>query len=112
MISDRRSEEASAYRHLYKSRAWRDLRTKIFVRDLGICGICGKIIVGRYDVDHKIPHKGNLMLFWDEANLQVLHPSCHAQAKQQDEARGFQAGCDGAGMPIDPGHHWSPGEAR
>lgn len=107
MNSDRRSVEAAEYRKLYKSKAWHDLRVRVFVRDLGICGICRKLIVGRFDADHKVPHKGNLMLFWDEANVQVLHPRCHAQAKQRDEARGFQAGCDGSGEPVDPNHHWS-----
>jgi 5-methylcytosine-specific restriction protein A len=28
-------------------------------------------------VDHIIPHKGNLELFWDEDNLQALCKPCH-----------------------------------
>ena len=28
-------------------------------------------------VDHIVPHKGNLELFWAESNLQALCKSCH-----------------------------------
>ena len=28
-------------------------------------------------VDHIVPHKGNLELFWDEGNLQTLCKQCH-----------------------------------
>jgi 5-methylcytosine-specific restriction protein A len=28
-------------------------------------------------VDHIVPHKGNLELFWDENNLQAICKRCH-----------------------------------
>jgi 5-methylcytosine-specific restriction endonuclease McrA len=105
--ADRRSAEAERYRKLYKSKAWQELRIRVFVRDCGICGICRRAIIGRFDADHRRAHKGNLLLFWDETNIQVLHPDCHAKAKQRDEARGYEAGCDASGQPVDPAHHWA-----
>lgn len=28
-------------------------------------------------VDHIIPHKGNMALFWDSTNWQAMHKECH-----------------------------------
>ena len=48
-------------------------------------------------VDHIIPHKGNLTLFYDAENLQTLCPDHHYSEKQEQERRGFstRVGTDG-----------------
>ncbi|MDB5390214.1 MAG: endonuclease [Planctomycetaceae bacterium] len=47
------------------------------------CAACGKILDGGRSgihVDHKRPHNGPTdPLFFDEDNLQMLHPSCHSR---------------------------------
>lgn len=37
-------------------------------------------------VDHKIPHRGDMNLFWDRANWQSLCSACHSSVKQKEEA--------------------------
>jgi 5-methylcytosine-specific restriction enzyme A len=39
-------------------------------------------------VDHIIPHKGNMRLFWDRSNWQPLCRRHHNSAKQAEERRG------------------------
>jgi hypothetical protein len=38
-------------------------------------------------VDHKVPHRGNQALFWDETNWQAMAKACH-DAKTQRESPG------------------------
>lgn len=38
-------------------------------------------------VDHVVPHKGDQVLFWDEANWQSLCNDCHNGPKKKLEAR-------------------------
>jgi 5-methylcytosine-specific restriction protein A len=42
-------------------------------------------------VDHKIPHKGNMVLFWDRSNWQSMCNHCHNVKRQREamEARGY-----------------------
>ena len=54
------------------------------------------------EVDHIIPHKGNMELFWDEDNWQSLCKSHHSM-KTASEMRGYeytQKGCDINGEPY------------
>lgn len=39
-------------------------------------------------VDHKVPHRGNMQLFWDSANWQPLCATHHSRDKQREE-RGY-----------------------
>ncbi|HEX9813297.1 MAG TPA: hypothetical protein VGA88_14575 [Burkholderiales bacterium] len=39
------------------------------------------------NVDHKIPHNGDPVLFWDESNWQGLCDNCHNSIKQKEEHR-------------------------
>jgi len=39
------------------------------------CVLCGALATV---VDHIIPHKGDPLLFWDQANWQPLCRSCHS----------------------------------
>jgi 5-methylcytosine-specific restriction protein A len=71
-----------------------------------MCREAGRIVAATV-VDHKQPHKGDPELFWDGNNLQSLCRDHHDVSKQRDEVRGFIAGSDMSGQPIDPGHHWN-----
>lgn len=62
-------------------------------------------------VDHKIPHRGDIRLFWDKRNWQPMCRTCHDAAKQREERQGRVIGCDEQGIPLDKNHHWR-GSAR
>lgn len=40
-------------------------------------------------VDHKIPHRGDMKLFWDNTNWQAMNKSCHDK-KTASEDGGFK----------------------
>lgn len=58
-------------------------------------------------VDHIVPHRRDMKLFWDSSNWQSLCKPCHDIHKQRLEKSGRVAGCDDQGNPIDPNHHWN-----
>lgn len=58
-------------------------------------------------VDHKIPHRGDSTLFWDQSNWQALCKPCHDSWKQRQEKGGVQASCAMDGLPTDPRHPWA-----
>lgn len=58
-------------------------------------------------VDHKIPHRGDLSLFWDQTNWMAMAKQCHDSYKQAIEKSGRITGCDASGRPLDPNHHWN-----
>lgn len=65
-------------------------------------------VEGRFGVvDHIIPHNGDLELFWDQDNWQVLCNACHDGPKRLEEARGYAIGCDSSGLPLDKNHDWN-----
>jgi 5-methylcytosine-specific restriction endonuclease McrA len=39
-------------------------------------------------VDHKVPHRGDMKLFWDSNNWQSLCATHHSRDKQREEAQG------------------------
>ena len=60
------------WRKWYRIARWRRLRDSVLLDDLYTCTMC-KLITRRHEavVDHKIPHKGDPVKFWDRANLQT-----------------------------------------
>lgn len=64
-------------------------------------------IEGAQVVDHKIPHKGNMHLFWDMDNWQGLCKECHDSHKQAQERSGNLRGVGADGIPLDDMHHWN-----
>jgi 5-methylcytosine-specific restriction protein A len=46
------------------------------------------LVVEATDVDHIVPHKGDMTVFWDRSNWQSLCASCHS-AKTAREDGGF-----------------------
>lgn len=74
---------------------WQRLRLKILKRDRFVCQQTGVLLVGKYPapnspvVDHIRPHRGDMLLFWDEGNLQSVSKEWHDRTKQSLEKRGL-----------------------
>lgn len=102
---DYRSPEAAAYRKLYKSKAWTNGRL-LFLAQHPLCTRChnaGRITPATV-VHHVKPHKGDLVLFWDQANWQSVCAPCHDGDVHHEEARGFSKAVDASGWPTDSRH--------
>ncbi|RWX19763.1 HNH endonuclease, partial [Rhizobium leguminosarum] len=83
-MADRRTEEARLYRRLYKGARWRSLRHhQLSIEPL--CRFCldAEEVAAADVVDHIKPHKGDMDLFFDPANLQSLCKPHHDSAKQR-----------------------------
>lgn len=78
----------------YKNKNWFRLRHWRLSQE-PLCRYCKRMgIVKPGDtVDHIIPHKGNMDLFFDKMNTQTLCKSCHSSTKQKIEKSG-DFGCD------------------
>lgn len=101
---DRRGSAASrGYGH-----KWRQARLG-HLRSHPLCAKCLKqnLTTAATVVDHVIPHKGDMELFWDRTNWQSLCEPHHSGTKQAEEKRGRVIGCDLDGRPLDPNHPWS-----
>lgn len=120
-LSDKRSDEAEAYRKLYAQAAWRKGRR---AHQLAVQPVCERCLAGglvndgtmRADgsvepnrrrhflvADHVEPHKGDLYKFWHGA-LQTLCPDHHDRVKQSEERRGYSTEIGLDGWPVDPQH--------
>ncbi|ABA78515.1 HNH endonuclease [Rhodobacter sphaeroides] len=60
---------------------WRKARAE-FLHQHPTCAFCG---APAGVVDHVIPHKGDMTLFWDRTNWQALCKPCHDRQKQMQE---------------------------
>lgn len=87
---------------------WRKARLK-FLQVNQLCEYCEArdIITIATVVDHRIPHRGDRELFWDESNWVACCETCHNSYKQRIEKGGVDTACDTRGMPQDQGHHWN-----
>lgn len=92
---DRRVE----WRGWYKLARWQakpdGLRWRVLVRDLFTCQRCGWL--GSHQTwllvaDHRRPHRGDPVLFWDEGNVWCLCKTCHDGAKQSEERAAARGG--------------------
>lgn len=87
----RRQKSGDNLRRLYNTARWKRLRAEILVRDGGMCRQTGVMLTGKARapnspvIDHIIPHKGNLALFWDRENLQAVSKEWHDREKQRRE---------------------------
>lgn len=87
----RERDRLQASRKLYNSRAWRKLRDEVYARDSWTCRQTGVICLGKFPApnspvaDHIIPHRGDLALFWDKANIQTVSKAYHDSQKQREE---------------------------
>lgn len=72
---------------------WQQARARFLVEH-PFCVMCraeGKKRLAQV-VDHRVPHRGDEALFWNEANWQSLCASHHSGAKQREERAAERAG--------------------
>jgi 5-methylcytosine-specific restriction enzyme A len=95
------------YAHLY-DRTWRTLRDA-FLRTHPLCRYCHELglLTPARVVDHRIPHRGDRVLFYDQSNWDPLCTPCHNGPKQQLERTGHRPGTRPDGTPVDPLHPWN-----
>jgi 5-methylcytosine-specific restriction endonuclease McrA len=76
----------SASRRGYDSKWQRESKAFLALPQNRYCACgCGRLADC---VDHKVPHRGNMKLFWDRSNWQPLASSpCHNSRKQCQERR-------------------------
>lgn len=84
---------------------WRQAR-KLWLQQHPECVVCdreGVINVGTDDepnhVDHRVPHRGDYRLFWDESNWQTLCQHHHNQKTAMEDG-GFTGVPTSAPTPI------------
>lgn len=87
---------------------WQKARER-YLKDHPLCVYCAKQgrTTAAFIVDHIVPHRGDKVLFWDQANWQSLCKHCHDSVKQRQEKTGHLVGHDLSGIPLDPSHHWN-----
>lgn len=81
--------DSASWQHLYNSTRWRKLRL-IHLGAAPLCRMCadeGRITAATV-CDHIKPHKGDVALFYDPANLSSLCKHCHDRHKQSEERTG------------------------
>ena len=83
-------ETIEPWRAWYKTARWQRLAEAVKAAALYTCARCGSICAGKGEAvaDHKLPHRGDPALFWDETNLWCLCTGCHSSAKQAEEKAG------------------------
>lgn len=87
----RQRDQEKPWRKWYYTRRWKKLREEVLKRDLFTCQKTGIICTGKHPaedspvVDHKTPHRGNPVLFWDMNNLETVSKVYHDREKQKAE---------------------------
>lgn len=75
-------EHQKLYNYEWQRKRQRFLEAHQFCRECRDAGRIERATV----VDHIVPHRGNLRLFWDEANWQPLCVPCHnAKSRRERE---------------------------
>jgi 5-methylcytosine-specific restriction protein A len=93
----------------YDTPAWKAARRAALIRDSYRCVVCGRDISGKGQtrVDHIKPLATHPHLALTLANLRSLCPTHDNQTRTSRGAVFTISGCDSAGRPLDPGHHWA-----
>jgi 5-methylcytosine-specific restriction endonuclease McrA len=95
VVVDSGEDKARRSKDYLNTARWQRLRLQILQRDGYVCQQTGVALVGKYPapdspvVDHKIPHRGDPDMFWDEENLQAVSKEWHDREKQSLEKRGL-----------------------
>jgi 5-methylcytosine-specific restriction enzyme A len=101
----RMRRELFPWRKWYATSRWQKLRIQVLTRDSFTCRLCGKLEgnTALLVADHRIPHKGDAVLFWAPDNLQCLCQVCHNSVKQSVERGGrglLKRAIDVSGWPV------------
>ncbi len=86
---------------------WQKARLR-YLSEHPLCVMCmqaGRVTAATV-VDHRIPHRGDPVLFWDETNWQALCKTHHDSAAQKRDNQDREVGCGPDGLPLDDGHPW------
>jgi 5-methylcytosine-specific restriction endonuclease McrA len=89
--ADRRRDQLSPWRQWYRTERWRKLRQEVFVRDSYTCQRTRVVCAGRHPdsnspvANHKTPHKGDPVLFWDINNIETVTKAVHDSLVQAEE---------------------------
>lgn len=111
-MSPMRDGRETAAKRGYGAR-WQKVR-KAYLAAHPLCVECEKrgIVTLATDLDHIIPHNGDMKVFWDNKNWQGLCHEDHSR-KTAREDQGFgnkggkvDAACGVDGVPTDGRHHW------
>lgn len=83
----RETYRASASERGYGSR-WQKA-SKLFLLKHPLCAECLKrgMTTPAKEVDHIVPHKGDMKLFWDRRNWQGLCHQCHSRKTAKEDGR-------------------------
>lgn len=87
----KRDRSAAPWRSWYSTKRWSELRLKVLERDGYICQRSGVVCSGVSPepnspvVNHRIPHRGDPALFWDETNLETVTKQVHDTIIQAEE---------------------------
>lgn len=94
-----RGELGTAHERGY-TYAWRKAR-KVFLQQHPLCVMCKArgVLTPSGVVDHIKPHRGDMKLFWDEANWQAICAPCHNSTKQRMERGTLPPAIGADGMP-------------
>lgn len=118
-IADKRAELAQGRAVVKES--WRAYKTtahergytyqwqqssKLFLEHNPLCKLCLQrgVVSAATLVDHVIPHKGDMTLFWCVDNWQALCNDCHNTEKKEIETLGFSTSVGLDGWPMDARH--------
>jgi 5-methylcytosine-specific restriction protein A len=107
-----KKRRGKVYGGIYQTQEWRETRARQLAKNpyCVYCLLVGKNVRATF-ADHVKPHRGNAELFFDENNLQSLCTICHNAAKQREDVKGDQIGCDDDGWPRAAEHSWNTGRA-
>jgi 5-methylcytosine-specific restriction protein A len=81
--SDKRTSNQRGYTY-----EWQQARLS-FLDENPLCVYCEREgqVTAACIVDHRIPHRGDKVLFWDRSNWQSLCKPCHDGIKKREEAQ-------------------------
>lgn len=97
---DQRRYQEQPWRRWYQSKEWQTLRLLAFERDGYICQRTGVLCIpggtGQEDnapvANHRIPHKGDRVLFYDLDNIQCVSKWAHDNIIQKEEKEAERMG--------------------
>ena len=105
MPSPRRYHGKKQWAYLYKTVAWKRLREQALAQCMGVCSWCGvRLVLGSRSsnsavVHHMVAHKGDLVVFHEPTNLEVVCKACHDRPIQVAERTGISH-IDEDGWPV------------
>ncbi|MBC2196298.1 HNH endonuclease [Listeria booriae] len=80
----KRKKYPSKNKSFYRTQAWEDLRTDVYIRDGGRCRACGKFVYGRdAQVHHIKPIWKNPELKLDVENVILVCAACHPKLEEK-----------------------------